>query len=903
MALGSGKDRAETPEEESARRYRDLVEMSPDAIFVAEDGVTRFANPAALALLGSRGDDDVVGQPITALFAAGGAGGYPQGFDELLREPGTTAWDEAILRGRDGGEVPIEMRALSYRDADRLIVQMVCRDIAPHNRLREQRDFADAILTSIPGTFYHFDDQLRLLGWNRNFEEINGYSAEELAAMQPLDFFPEEYRGVIAEKVAEVFEKGEAQVEAESVTKEGRRIPFLVTAARFEHRGRPHFVGVGIDITERKRIEAEWRDSLARFHAVARATGDVVWDWDLVTDEIWWNDNFQYQFGYGAGDIEATIESWTGRLHPEDHDGVIARIHAAIDSGRDAWSDEYRFLRNDGGYAEIFDRGHVLRDASGRAVRMVGAMQDITQRKATEYALREKSALLEAVVESAGTGIVVVGPDGQKLIHNRMLYELLRIPPEIASDSRVAPQFEFAVTQAKNPAVWISMATSLASRLKAVERFELELIDGRILDTYTGPVRDREGRRYGRAWIFEDVTEQRRRERQQRQVAKVEAIGNFAAGIAHDLGNMLLPIVLNAEQIIRGAGNLPNRGQIILSAAAQANDLTRQILDFAGERRQIREPIDVCAPMQQAIDLLAHTMPEAIVVERSFPAEPAMIVGNATQIMRLALNLCKNAIQAMNGTGNEAGSEAGSYTPRRLVVRVDEGEVDHAFAQAHAPLPAGPVVILSVEDSGPGMDAATIERIFEPFFSTKGAEGTGLGLALVQSIVAQHDGAITVDSVPGRGTCFRIWLPATSAAMVDGTEPVSALASGPKNILVVDDRPELGKSLVDLLRGFGYTAEAIEDPLVARDRLVMLPGRFDLLITDYQMPGMNGAELVAGIRFACPDLPCILTSGMMPPIDPDLAAAFVGFLPKPFTRKELREVCAAVFEGGWPVGA
>lgn len=885
VALSSPELSPKSSESDELRRYRTLFDMAPDAIFLTEDGAVRSVNLAGLRLLGMQDVGEIVGQPVEALLWIDGEASPPEWFAELIHAPGSSPWRETPLRNASGRRVPLEMRVVSYRDGDRLIAQIFCRQGGVSRGRSEERDYAEAILASIPGTFYHFDEQLRLLRWNRNLETISGYSADELAKMGPLDFFPEEYRPDITKALAEMFDKGEAQVEAEVVAKDQRRIPFLVTATRFEYRGRPQFVGVGIDITERWAAEAEWRDSLDRFHAVARATGDVVWDWDLITGRLWWNDNFEEQYGYLADEI--TIEGWTSRLHPDDRDRVVAGIHASIDGDRDAWSDEYRFLLKNGEYADIFDRGHVLRDASGHAVRMVGTMQDTTHRRRSEYALKEKSTLLEAVVESAGTGILVVGPDGQKLVHNHMLYELLRIPPEIARDERVAPQFEFAVTQAKDPGAWITMATSLIDRQEAIERLEIELIDGRLIDVYTGPVRDTDGRRYGRAWIFKDVTEERRHERKRRQLDRAEAIGNFAAGIAHDLSNMLVPIILSAEQIARGGDRPQEKARIILSAADQAKSLTQEILDFAGERHPAHEPLDIRVSVAEALNLLDHGLPAGIIVERKFPERPAMVAGNATQVLRLALNLCKNAVQAMDEDRSCA---------RKLIVRIEEGAIDAAFARAHSPLRAGPVVTLTVEDSGPGIDAATLKHIFEPFFSTKGHEGTGLGLALVQNIVAQHEGAITVASTPGIGTTFRIWLPALPAPAVT-LSPASSSADRIKHILVVDDRADLARAVAEQLRRFGYSAEAIDDPLVARDRIVMLPGRYDLVITDYHMPGMNGAELAAGVRFACPDLPFVLTSGRVSSLDPDLATTFVAFLPKPFTHQKLRKVCAAILDG------
>ncbi len=165
-----------------------------------------------------------------------------------------------------------------------------------------------------------------------------------------------------------------------------------ITLNQHGHEIRTLFIN---DISERKRAEAALRESLARFHAAARATGDVVWDWDLTTDTIWWNENFQILFGYSASDIEPTIESWNRRLHPQDRERVIAHIHAVIDDHEETWVDEYRFRRKDGTYAYVFDRGQVLRDASGRSVRMIGALQDITERKKAHAQLLVFNAELE----------------------------------------------------------------------------------------------------------------------------------------------------------------------------------------------------------------------------------------------------------------------------------------------------------------------------------------------------------------------------------------------------------------------------------------------------------------------------------------------------------------------------
>ncbi|MEI9849773.1 MAG: PAS domain S-box protein [Sphingomonas sp.] len=881
-------------------------------------------------------------------------------------------------------------------------------------RSRQERDYADAVLDSLPGVFYHFDDESRLLRWNRNFESVTGYSAEDLLGMRSPDFFFEKDRELVASRVAEVFEKGASSVEADFRRKDGQALPHLFTGVRFERDGRQSFVGVGIDISQRRQAETALHGSLARFHAAARATGDVIWDWDLATDAIWWNENFQKLFGYSAEEIEPTIASWTSRLHPDDRDRVTAHIRAIVDGTGETWVDEYRFRRKDGGWAYLFDRGHVLRDAAGRGVRMVGAMQDITERKRAEEALRrseervrrehallravidnipdhiffkdadfaflgcnptfqsyyhrpeseligktdfdllpaewaghyreldrqiiasgealrseedipyedgrirtfdsirvpfydpeggllgllgvgrditdrkqmeealrEKTALFEAQVESSLDGILVVDRHGNRLLQNQRWNAVWKIDPETAGPDAV-PRAAFSIRQVKDPADFAVKVAWLEAHPEEISRDVFELVDGTILDRYSAPVLDREGRYYGRTWILRDITEERRREQRLREAEKMEAIGSFAAGVAHDFNNVLAVIRVHAELMARHRAPPEDNAPPILHATDRARDLVGQILDFATQRHMVREPMDLRSAVSEAVSLLRSSPARGgIVIEEHLPGRPARTSGNATQLLRLVLNLGKNALQAMSGAA------APDRAPATLTIRLEAGRVDEQLARAHPPLRPGPALVLTIGDTGPGMDAATQARIFEPFFSTKGAGGSGLGLALVHGIVAQHEGSVRVDSAPGAGTVFTIWLPMLPEA------PAAATLRGRlgKRILVVDDEPGIAEVMAQMLTELGHFAEAFEDPIAARARIASSE-RFDLVIMDYGMLGPDGEAQADGAR---PRVPLILMGGDRLPAGLAEASGCEGFLTKPFTSRQLKESCAAVF--------
>ncbi|MFT3721357.1 EAL domain-containing protein [Pseudorhodoferax sp.] len=295
------------------------------------------------------------------------------------------------LRGAHG-PFDAEVRVIALHQGGSAVRTLVVHDISAREtaerRLRQERDYADAVLNSLPEVFYHCDEQGRLRRWNRNLERITGATPEALQGIDTLSFFPPEQKALVAERIAEIFRSGETHFEASYLLPSGQRVPCLFTGMRFEHGGVRGFVGVGTDISERKRAEQAVRDSLARFDAVARATGDVVWNWDLKTGDLWWNENFRTLFGYSAQDIESSVDSWSSRIHPDDHDRVVGGLRATVDGDQDTWTAEYRFRRKDGSYAELFDRGYVLRSASGRGVRMVGAIQDVTERKRAERRLR-----------------------------------------------------------------------------------------------------------------------------------------------------------------------------------------------------------------------------------------------------------------------------------------------------------------------------------------------------------------------------------------------------------------------------------------------------------------------------------------------------------------------------------
>jgi PAS domain S-box-containing protein len=430
----------------------------------------------------------------------------------------------------------------------------------------------------------------------------------------------------------------------------------------------------------------------------------------------------------------------------------------------------------------------------------------------------------------------------------------------------------------------------IMERLRAGQR-----VDGAelLLRTKAGEVRD------SLAWIvvitigaaeyvlsmFLDVTEQnaatrheRELEEQLRQTQKLEALGTLAGGIAHDFNNILGAVVSFSE--LSKLDNPDNQElnenlDQVLNASNRATALVRQILSFSRQQRAERKSLQLGPIVKEALSLLRATLPSTIALEHQLDAAVPDVLANATQVHQIVMNLCTNAGHAMRGRQG------------RIDVELTTLELDASRPTPHVMLKPGSYVLLTISDTGHGMDAATQARIFEPFFTTKSAnEGTGLGLSVVHGIVKEYGGAIVVDSEVGRGTTFSIYLPACSPGEARTTERQSEAPRGRgQHVLVVDDEAMLGTAVGKMLERLGYQATVFRSSVEALASFRLNPSGYAALITDYTMPGLTGIELIREIRKIRPELPVILASGSSGPLSPDevRAAGVSEFQAKPLS--------------------
>ena len=373
-------------------------------------------------------------------------------------------------------------------------------------------------------------------------------------------------------------------------------------------------------------------------------------------------------------------------------------------------------------------------------------------------------------------------------------------------------------------------------------------------------------------------------EAQLQQAQKMEAIGTLAGGIAHDFNNILGAIMGYSELIKM---KLPEESDLIsdldqvIRAGERARDLVRQILTVARQQRQEQRPVQIRYIIREALNLLKATLPSTIEIREDLAKDAGIVNADPTQVHQVIMNLCTNAGHAMQEDGGV------------LTVELANVEIDDLSASRHLDLDAGSYLRLTVSDTGYGMTSEIMERIFDPYYTTKDTgEGTGLGLSVAQGIVKANGGTITVYSEPGIGTTFHVYLPVIQEAeRAEKEESEAPLPTGNERILFIDDEQVLVEIGSQMLERLGYEVVTKRSSVQALELFRAEPDRFDLVITDMTMPEMTGDKLARELMKIRPDIPIILCTGYSKRISEEKAKemGIRAFLMKPILRRTIAE--------------
>ncbi len=652
--------------------------------------------------------------------------------------------------------------------------------------------------------------------------------------------------------------------------------------------GRPPTLrGLFVDVSQHRVAEERLQVSEARKSAILEGALDCIVTIDHRGEIMDFNPAAERTFGYRRADVigRPMVDLIVPPARREAHRRGMARYLQTGEARVIGRRVEMTALRADG--AEFPVELTITRVAESGPPVFTAFLRDITDRRHAEAELRGTLSVLSATLDSTADGILVVDPGGRIVSLKRRFAAMWRIPQEILEPRDDDRAIAFVLSQLKDPDAFIAKVREVYAQPEAESFDVLEFKDERVFERYSMPQRI-DGESVGRVWSFRDVTASRQAEAalresedQLRQSQKMDAIGRLAGGVAHDFNNLLTVILGYGEQLLeRLKPGDPMRGaaEEIQNAAERAAALTRQLLAFS--RKQMLEPrsLDLNRTAAGTGELLRRLIGEDIALEVKLDPSLGRVHADEHQMQQVIMNLAINARDAMPGGG-------------RLTIATANADV--AVADQH--LPPGRYVKLMVSDTGIGMDAETRARVFEPFFTTKElGKGTGLGLATVYGIVRQTGGYIWVDSAPGQGTVFRVYLPRHDVPTSAGAGEVSSAAVGRlpvgrETVLLVEDEATVRELMQGTLERHGYRVLSAGSGEAALALVAGHTGPVDLLVTDVVMPGMRGPDLAARLVPAHPRLRVLFMSGYADDavLQDGVRDGQAAFLQKPFTREAL----------------
>ncbi|MCJ7538650.1 MAG: response regulator, partial [Desulfobacterales bacterium] len=508
---------------------------------------------------------------------------------------------------------------------------------------------------------------------------------------------------------------------------------------------------------------------------------------------------------------------------------------------------------------------------------------DIISRKQAEEALLSEKLLSEEYINSL-PGLFYVF-DEQRFV--RWNLEWKRITGY--SDEELASRYGTDFFESEDRTLIGERMLKVFQEGAAGAEAELVTKDGRRIPYYFTGLRKKLNGKDHLIGLGIDITERKRLEEQLRQTLKMESIGTLAGGIAHDFNNILGIILGNIELAMDDVPEWnPAKFNLkeVRTASLRAKDVVRQLLSFARKTTLEKKPTNIIPIVKESLKLLRSSIPTSIEIRQNMTKDADAILADPTQINQILMNLCTNASHAMPDGGI-------------LEVSLKNVELDKDIAVLYPDLKPGQYVNLIVSDTGHGISQEEVDRIFDPYFTTKEiGKGTGLGLSVVHGIVKSHRGKISVDSEPKKGTTFSILFPVVEKERVVEAETVEKLPTGNERILFIDDEESMVYVGRNRLERLGYQVETKTSPVEALELFRANPDQFDLVITDMTMPQMTGDHLLEEVLKIRPDLPTIICSGFSEKIDEEKAKE-IGihqYIEKPFNRSDLAKLVRKVLD-------
>jgi two-component system cell cycle sensor histidine kinase/response regulator CckA len=634
-------------------------------------------------------------------------------------------------------------------------------------------------------------------------------------------------------------------------------------------------------------------DSDERYRLTAAAMQGIIYDWDILSGQVHRSIGVARVFGYPINDEVNHVDWWKQRVHPDDIEAAMDVLNQFVESGGDQGEVFYRFRHRDGHYLHIHSTFVGLRDAGGRAIRVVGSMLDITPRYLAEEAQKQAEHNYRLLFENIPLGMLVIDPQLRIIECNQALADQLQYTREelIGKHSRrIAVAREWP--EVPQPGDTSAEDGFEFSWMKHMVRRDGVKIPIRLRGKFVRYPQYDEPCRFG---IIENLTERQRTEQEKQRLEqhlqetqRLDSLGVLAGGIAHDFNNLLTVILGNISLIKQDTtlSGIHQQGlQQCEDASKQAAELCRQMLAYAGRGKLENRPFQLTELVESSKALLQSAATRHHQLQLHLSQGLPNVAGDPSQIRQILLNLVQNAAEALAKPGGTIEVMSGVSH-----LRADEmGR--YLFYDGHVP---GDYVWLEVRDNGCGMDEATSKRVFEPFFTTK-FTGRGLGLAAVAGIVRNHKGLLLHHSIPGEGTWFRVHLKPDDSNLPCTSTQQQPAAQGQQQgtILVVDDEPSVRLVLAKLLAKRGFAVIEAENGNEALELAERYQGNLRLIILDLTMPHRDGVSTLKELRDRRDATPVLLISGYyQAELQPQLEVLQARYLSKPFTAQGLLDAVA-----------
>ncbi len=864
-AVESIRDITQRKEAEEALRrsegkYRELVENANSIILRRDlEGKVTFFNEFAQRFFGYS-EQEILGKNIVGtivpLIESTTGRDLKQMIEDIGHDPGRYVANVSESMRRNGERVWIAWTNKPVRDENGRIEEVlgVGNDITQLKRARDElfnsRQMLQSVFDNIPQRIFWKDRNSVYVGCNKPFGLDFGYEdPSDVVGKTDYEHASAAYADRFRADDREVMESGRPKINYEQaqIRPDGSQA-WLITnkVPMFDREGQVIGVlGTYEDITERRRAEETLRKSEERYRSAIENMGDVFYRTNARGVIVMASPSAAGVLGYDSIDElrGKPVESFW--MYPDERKEIE---HAIREYGvvRDY---ELILKKKDGSPLFVSVTSTLRKDDQGKILGVEGILRDITERKRAE----EERMKMATVIEQAAEAIIItdtswiieyVNPAFTAMAgyeSTEVIGEHLRILKSDKHDRAFYRAIRKTLTEGH---VWSGRLTNKKK-------------DGSFYDSEVtaSPIRNKSGAVINYVSIHRDISRQVRLEIDLRQSQKMEAIGTLAGGIAHDFNNILTAIVGHTEIArftLDGANPVHRNLDQVLQASARATDLVKRILAFSRQTEQRRQPVPIVAIVREAFKLLRPSLPTTIEIrdEVLLSPEDGVIFADPTEIHQVLINLCTNAASAMRGSGGV------------LLIRLSDSVVDDCRHPPHPDLQPGRYVCLAVSDTGHGIDPGIMDKIFDPYFTTKmTGEGTGLGLSVVQGIVRAYGGAISVKSLPGKGTTFNVFLRSMEKQMAAGTEAKETFCVGAERILFVDDEAILAELGQELLGALGYKVVTKTNSFEALETFRADPQGFDLVITDMTMPGLRGEELAREIIALRPDMPIILCTG------------------------------------------